>query len=65
MPIGSIAKSTGTYSLPTGILPRIELNSYPGVTIGLSAANTFSAWNINAVYAGVGITCDVYGYSKL
>jgi hypothetical protein len=65
LPAGSIAKTIASFPLIAGgIVTPIALEEYPGVTLTLSAANFFTAWNYAGAFYNLPLTCDVYGYVK-
>lgn len=60
---GSIVKSTATYPVSAGLSP-VSLNDNPGLTLGLTGANYYTAYNYAAQYLQQQITCDIYGLLK-
>lgn len=65
LPAGSIVRTIASFPLISGgIVTPIALEEYPGVTLTLSAANLFTAWNYAGTFYNLPLTCDVYGYLK-
>jgi len=60
---GSIVRTIATYPVSAGLSP-VSLLDNPGLTLGLSGANFFVAYNYSANYLQQQITCDIYGLLK-
>jgi hypothetical protein len=60
---GSMVKSTATYPVSAGLSP-VSLLDNPGLTLGLTAANFYVAYNSSTNYLQQQITCDIYGLLK-
>jgi hypothetical protein len=60
---GSLVRSTATYPVSAGLSP-VSLLDNPGLTLGLTAANYYVAYNYSTSYLQQQITCDIYGLLK-